>query len=166
MPISDFLRGVRAKVGHDLLLLPGVSALVVNDAGEVLLHKSSDTGRWHIIGGVCDPGEDPADAVVREVLEETGVRCVPTRITGVYTTPTVVYPNGDQVIYTITQFLCRATGGEPHVADDESLEVRYFAAGALPEMREDILVRLKHAMAGDGGAAQFRFRGEWVGGGS
>ena len=39
----------------------------------MLLHRRSDTGKWALIGGALDPGEHPADGVVREVLEETGI---------------------------------------------------------------------------------------------
>ena len=48
------------------------------------------------------------------------------RITSVTNTPVVTYPNGDQVQYVIVAFLCRPIRGDPHVHDDESLEIRYF----------------------------------------
>ena len=37
MPKSEYIKKIRAKIGTDLLLLPGVTAIVVNDRGEVLL---------------------------------------------------------------------------------------------------------------------------------
>jgi 8-oxo-dGTP pyrophosphatase MutT (NUDIX family) len=57
-------------------LLPGASAVVVDDAGRILLAQRADFGYWSIIGGVPEPGEEPAAAVVREVYEETGVHVV------------------------------------------------------------------------------------------
>src|SRR5205814_6444052 len=96
-----------------------------------------DTGKWSLIGGMVEPGEEPADAVVRELYEETGLRVEPVRVIGVYTTPVIRYPNGDQAQYVITAFRCRVIEGEPRVNDDESLEVRYFAPDALPELRAD-----------------------------
>src|SRR5215204_2791562 len=99
MAVSDYIRTLREKMGHDLLFLPAVSAIVINDRGEVLLHRSSDDGKWYTIGGAIDPGEDAADAAVREAREETGLLVVPERIIGVYTSPEIVYPNGDRVIY-------------------------------------------------------------------
>lgn len=73
MAISPYVRRMRAHIGKELLLLPGVSAVVRDDAGRVLLARRGDNGRWSLPAGVIDPGEQPADAVLREVLEETGV---------------------------------------------------------------------------------------------
>src|SRR2546427_12639997 len=87
MAMSPYMRQLREQMGHHLLLLPGVSALVFNDAGEILLQRRSDNGRWGIIGGMLDPGEEPADAPVREGVEETGGLVGPQRTTGVYITP-------------------------------------------------------------------------------
>jgi 8-oxo-dGTP diphosphatase len=47
---------------------------VITDGGRVLLAHWNEGGRsgWTLPGGGIDPGEDPANAVVREILEETG----------------------------------------------------------------------------------------------
>jgi 8-oxo-dGTP pyrophosphatase MutT (NUDIX family) len=50
-------------------MLPGISAVLLNDAGELLLAQRRDNERWSLIAGAIDPGEQPADAVVREVYE-------------------------------------------------------------------------------------------------
>jgi 8-oxo-dGTP diphosphatase len=146
MGTAAYVAKLRARVGHDLLLLPAVCALAFNEIGELLVHQRSDTGRWSLPGGAVDPGEQPADAVVREVLEETGVRVAPTRITGVYLTPEVRYPNGDLVQYVITAFECTSDPGDlPRVNDDESLAVGYFALDALPDLLPAHLERITHA---------------------
>lgn len=150
MPIPAFIQSLREQIGHELLLLPGVSALVFNERGEVLLQRRVDSGRWGVIGGIIEPGEEPAEAVVREVLEETGVRVVPLAISGVYTTPVITYPNGDRAQYVLTAFLCRAApeGQQPRACDDESLEVRYFPPDALPgDLPEPHRLRIVHAQA-------------------
>jgi 8-oxo-dGTP pyrophosphatase MutT (NUDIX family) len=74
MPTPDFIRDIRATAGHQLLWLPGVSAVVFDDEGRVLLGQRADNHRWALISGIPDPGEQPAVAIVREVQEETGVR--------------------------------------------------------------------------------------------
>jgi 8-oxo-dGTP pyrophosphatase MutT (NUDIX family) len=145
MGISSYLRQVRDRVGGQLLLLPGVSAVVFNDAGEILLHRRSDNGKWAIMGGIPDPDEQLADALVREVWEETGVTVEPQRVTGVYTSPIITYPNGDTAQYVIVAFRCRPLRGTPRVNDDESLEVRYFKLDELPELSQAHLLRIEHA---------------------
>lgn len=134
MPISSYLARLRAHVGHERLFAPAVAGIVFDDAGRVLLHRSVEDGCWHTIGGVMDPGEEPADTVVREVLEETGIVCVPERLCFVGATPPVHYANGDEMVYLALVFRCRAVDGELHVADDESLDVAFFAPDALPEL--------------------------------
>ena len=151
MPMSAYLQELRRKAGSDLILFPAVVALVFNEAGEILLERRSDNGQWAVIAGIMEPGEQPAAAVVREVLEETGVRVVPERITGVYLSRVITYADGNQSQYVATAFRCRAVAGEPHVADEESLEVRYFAVDALPSMHAEHVERIGHA-ARDGAA--------------
>jgi 8-oxo-dGTP diphosphatase len=133
MPISEYIRRLREKVGHELLMVPAVSAVICNERGEVLLQRARDDGKWYVVGGAVDPGEDPADAVVREVSEETGLVVRPVRVVGVYSDPVATYANGDRVFYVNTCFACEITGGALAVGDDESLELRYFRADELPE---------------------------------
>jgi 8-oxo-dGTP pyrophosphatase MutT (NUDIX family) len=149
MAISPYIKQVREKLGHEMLLLPAVSAIVVDERGWVLLHRASDDGRWYTIGGAMEPGEEPAAAAAREALEETGLIVEPLRVVAVQASPLVVYPNGDQVRYVGIAFLCRVVGGDLRVADDESLEVRFFAPDELPELREDQLERVKWALSGE-----------------
>jgi 8-oxo-dGTP pyrophosphatase MutT (NUDIX family) len=134
MPISDYLRKLRLKIGNDVVMVPAVTAIIFNSAGEVLLQRAADDGKWYTVGGALDPGEDAADAVVREVLEETGLHVIPERIVGVYSDPLTVYGNGDKVLYVSTCFVCRVVGGTLAPGDDESLELRYFPLDRLPEL--------------------------------
>src|ERR1700761_9536138 len=69
MPIPLFVQELRRKLGDDLLFLPGVAAVVFDDGGRVLLARRADTKRWAVVGGIVEPGEEPADCCVREVLE-------------------------------------------------------------------------------------------------
>ena len=150
MPISPYLKNIREKLGHDLLLLPSVSAIVLNDAGHVLLQLSKDVHRWIVPGGMLEPGELPSDAIIREMHEEAGIRVRPTRISGVYTMPVIQYPNGDRATYVITQFVCQLLSGTPHVHDDESLDWRFFPPHDLPkDLRPDARTRIEDALAND-----------------
>jgi 8-oxo-dGTP diphosphatase len=49
------------------------SGIVLSDDGHVLLVEHRKLGWWMYPGGHIDPDEDPAQAVLREVTEETGI---------------------------------------------------------------------------------------------
>lgn len=146
MATPDFIRELRTSVGHHLLFLPGVSAVVLDDDGRVLLNRRADDGRWAIIGGILEPGEQPAAGVVREVEEETAVRCVAERLLLTQTLTPVTYPNGDRCQYLDLSFRCRAVGGAARVNDDESLEVGWFPLDGLPELSDFSTSRIKQAL--------------------
>ncbi|WP_143669250.1 NUDIX domain-containing protein, partial [Streptomyces rochei] len=59
MATPDFIRDLRTTAGHQLLWLPGVTAVVFDEEGRVLLCRRSDNGRWSLIGGIPEPGEQP-----------------------------------------------------------------------------------------------------------
>jgi 8-oxo-dGTP pyrophosphatase MutT (NUDIX family) len=150
VPAPDFVLHLRAKIGHDLLWLPAVTA-VVFDEQRVLLVQRSDDGSWAPVTGIVDPGEHPASAAVREVEEETGVRCEVERLVWVNVTEPMVHVNGDHAQYLDHTFRCSYLEGSPHAADDESLAATWFQIDALPPMkktlRERILTAASHAGA-------------------
>lgn len=135
MPIPDFIVELREKVGHAELWLPGVTG-VVRRADEILLVRRADNGQWTPVTGIVDPGEQPAVAARREVLEETGVTVEVERLAWVNAGPPVVHANGDRARYLDHCFSCRHVHGEAHVADDESSDVRWFPVDDLPVMRD------------------------------
>ena len=135
MPIPPYVAALRAKIGHDPLLVLGASAIAWDEAGRVLLIRRSDNGRWALPGGIMEPGEWIADCVVREVREETGVEVEPVRLVGIYSDPArghIVLDNGDELYVVIIAFECRVVGGTPRPDGDESLEVAYFSPDDLP----------------------------------
>jgi len=147
MATPDFIRTIRASAGHQLLWLPGVSAVVFDDEGRVLLGQRADNHEWAVIAGIPEPGEQPADCAVREVYEETAVECVPERVVLVKAGEAISYPNGDACQFMDITFRCRAVGGEAAVNDDESLQVGWFDVDAMPKMSERQLFRIKQAMS-------------------
>ncbi|TXS46458.1 NUDIX domain-containing protein [Streptomyces sp. uw30] len=147
MATPDFIRTIRASAGQQLLWLPGISAVVFDDEGRVLLGQRADNHKWTVITGIPDPGEQPAACAVREVYEETGIRCVPERVVLVRSSREVTYPNGDQCQFMDITLRCRAVGGEARVNDDESVQVGWYDVDALPQMDEGQLFRIKQALA-------------------
>src|SRR5471032_1945597 len=113
MPISEYVRRVRARLGNEFLLVPSVTALVFDADGRVLLVRPSAKDVWVAPGGAVDPDEAPQDALVREVWEETGLLVEPTLLRGVFGGPEfrVWYANGDEVGYTMAVYQCRVVGG-------------------------------------------------------
>jgi 8-oxo-dGTP pyrophosphatase MutT (NUDIX family) len=146
MPISPYIKSLRADLGPRLLLLPGVTAVVLDDHNRVLLCQRADDGEWTLIAGCMDPGEQPADTVVREVYEETAVHVVPERVTGVFTQPPHTYSNGDRCEFVDITFRCRPAGGEARVNDEESLQVGWYPLGALPPITASSRHRLECAL--------------------
>lgn len=148
MPTPPYVRELRKHVGHDLLMLPAASAVLFNDSGQVLLGLRSDVNCWALVGGIVDPGEQPADAVLREIMEETGIEAVIERIVGVALQP-FTYPNGDICQFLDVWFRCQAVSGEPRVNDDESIEVAWFDLEALPNLDGYTQAQIKSAIDPD-----------------
>ena len=147
MPIPPYVAGLRERVGTDLLWLPGVTVVVRDDAGRLLLGQRSDTRQWALISGIVDPGEEPAVAAAREVLEETGVAVVVEALAAVSTTGEVEYANGDRSVYLDLLFSARPASPEAvaaaRVTDDENLDVGWFAPDALPQ---DLAASSRHRL--------------------
>ena len=152
MPTPDYVLSLRAAAGHALLWLPGVTAVVVR-GDEVLLVKRADNGEWTPVTGIIDPGEEPAVAGAREVLEEAGVVAVAERLTWVHALPPMAYDNGDRAQYLDHTFRFRYVSGEPFPADGENTEAAWFALDALPLMSAEMHARIASALAPAGPAA-------------
>jgi 8-oxo-dGTP pyrophosphatase MutT (NUDIX family) len=134
MPIPDFVKTLRAKIGRDPLPLIGVSAVVFDESGRVLLVRRADNREWTLVSGIIDPGEQPAAAAVREIEEETGVTAEVERLLAIESRDLATLVNGDQVWWTGIGFRCRYVGGEARVNDDESIDVGWFDPAAVPDL--------------------------------
>jgi len=157
MAIPDFVVALRTKIGTAPLWLSGVTAVVLKD-DQLLLVRRADNGAWTPVTGIIDPGEQPADAAVREVVEESGVRVVPERLAGIGVTDLVVYDNGDESAYLDLTFRMRWTDGDPYPADGENTEARWFPLDALPPMSSEMTGRIEAALS-DRPSALFRYAG-------
>ena len=79
-------------------------------------------GRWELPGGKVEPGEDPADALVREIAEELACQVsVEQWLDG-------EQPIGDTHVLRVA--VCRLVSGEP-VAGDSHDQVRWLRAEEL-----------------------------------
>ena len=136
MGMSDYYKKLREKISNDLIFMPSVAGVVRNDLGEVLLQNKGNHEKWSLTAGAIELGEAPAEAVVREVWEETGLYVLPEKLLGVFGGKDFryQYPNGDQVEYNVFMFDCVFQSGELNPIDNETTELQYFSPNNMPEL--------------------------------
>ena len=141
---------LESDIAHALGVRPSVSAVIFDRRGRLLLQQRSDGGQWGLPGGSVEIGESLADAVRREVHEETGLDVTVRRLIGVYSDPAlqvVRYPTGHVWHYVSTCFECRVTSGTLTTCD-ETLDLRYFPPHRLPRtLLPNHRVRIRDARA-------------------
>lgn len=104
-----------------------VAGCLVIEQGRVLLLRRGNEpriGTWTFPGGYVDLGETPAQAALRETLEEVGMRVAADSLLGVYADP-------HNPIAAVAVYLARP-GLEPPGLSPEATEVRYFAPIEIP----------------------------------
>lgn len=160
MPMSPYYRALRARVGTELLLIPAVAAVVRDDEGRVLIQRSQH-GVWSLPAGAIEPGESPAQAVAREVYEETGLNVRAERVLGVFGGPKYrwTYPNGDRVEGLVTVFECVRVSGELIESNDETAFLRWFTLAELPELA---VPYPDEVLRGTGESAHFEWDETWA----
>ena len=108
----------------------------------------ADSGAWTPVTGIVDPGEEPAVAAAREVLEEADVVAHVESLSWVKVIDLVTYDNGDRSRYLDLVFRCSWVSGEPFPADGENTEAAWFPLDALPELSGDMSERIRVAVTG------------------
>lgn len=158
MSTPEFILALREKIGQGPLWLMGVTAVVLRD-NQVLLVQRADNGNWSPVTGIIDPGEEPADAAAREVLEEADVVAMPEQLVKVQVTAPIVHANGDHAQYLDLVFRFRWVSGTPFPADGENLAAQWFDLDALPPMPDHLSARIKSALD-PSSTAKFQFQGQ------
>ena len=132
--MTSYVKTMREKIGHDMLILAGAGVLPYKD-GRVLLQKRRDNGCWAINGGCMEVGETAEATAKRELFEETGLVAKTLELVGVFSGEDMLYtyPNGDKVCVVAIQYACRDFGGELSPQVEEVAELRWFEINNLPE---------------------------------
>ena len=82
--MTSYVIALRDVIGDRLLMLPAVAAVIHDGAGNLLLQEKASGEGWSLPAGAMELGETPVDAIVREVIEETGLLVRPDGILGVF----------------------------------------------------------------------------------
>ncbi|HZR44367.1 MAG TPA: NUDIX hydrolase N-terminal domain-containing protein [Ktedonobacteraceae bacterium] len=129
------IRPLLVKVFSCPAPFPAADGAVIDEQGRMLLIRRADNGLWAMPGGGLEVGETPAQGVVREILEETGVTCEPVAFVGIYDSRLC----GTSSLHQLYQFsfLCRprldvaVIDPPPHA--HEIREMGWFAEKDLPD---------------------------------
>jgi len=108
--------------------IPCVGAVVTDSRGRLLLIKRGHepgAGLWSLPGGRIEPGETDAEALIREMLEETGLTVEPGRLLG-----RVQRPGAGGDVIDIRDYAATVTGGTLRAGDDAA-DARWAAAEEL-----------------------------------
>jgi 8-oxo-dGTP pyrophosphatase MutT (NUDIX family) len=146
MGMSDYVRGLRERIGHDYLLQPSVAAIVRDADGRILLVQSLE-GRWQLPGGAVDPDEHPEEALRRECLEEANAIVRPTRLLAAVGGPghRYTYANGDEVGFVVSAYEAELLGGDLQPDHDETRAVGWFAEEDLEQLELSPVTRATFA---------------------
>jgi 8-oxo-dGTP pyrophosphatase MutT (NUDIX family) len=146
---TEYWSLLRQHVGTAPLLMPGAAAYIRDERGRILLQRRHDSQLWGLPGGGQNLGESAAQAVMREVHEETGLQVEPSRLIGVYSDPVFgkTFPNGDQIQPVVALFAAEVVGGELSSDSPETLELGYFSPDDLPAMQFCCRVKVADALA-------------------
>jgi ADP-ribose pyrophosphatase YjhB (NUDIX family) len=106
--------------------IAGVSGIVLNDSGQVLLlrHRFWAPGSWGLPGGYANRGERFEETLARELFEETGYRIAVTSLARVV--------SGYKLRFEIT-FYAKLNGGALNLDQREVLAADFFSLDNLPE---------------------------------
>ena len=128
--VEEWIKSVEPGVAGYATPKLSVGAVVGNEKNEILLIQRADSEAWMFPTGWADVGYSPAEVAVKEVWEETQVRCEPVRLIAVF----------DAIRQRITRkpfysmvFLCKSLGGDPEPHPLECLNAGFFAEDSLPE---------------------------------
>ncbi|MEU4807096.1 NUDIX domain-containing protein [Actinosynnema sp. NPDC023587] len=108
-------------------LIRCVGGVVHDSTGRLLLVRRANhpgEGRWSVPGGRVAPGEGDAEALSREIREETGLSVTVGALLGSVTRP------AEDGLYDIHDYVCQVRSGVLRAGDDAS-EARWATAAIL-----------------------------------
>jgi ADP-ribose pyrophosphatase YjhB (NUDIX family) len=117
-----------------------VAGVVVRDDGKILVIRRRDNSHYQAPGGILERDEQVEDGLTREILEETGLRVEPERLSGIYK------HMGLGVVALV--FRARLLGGTPTL-NDEAAEILWMDRDQVAaRMTEAFAIRVIDALDG------------------
>jgi 8-oxo-dGTP diphosphatase len=107
---------------------------VLDRCGNILIVKTNVRG-WDCTGGQIETGESIEDGVLREVMEESGIKASVRCLVGVYSNVGQhLYNDGVSMTPTkvMLDFICDYIDGEPRISDETS-EVLWVPVNKVPK---------------------------------
>ncbi|MGF7144091.1 ADP-ribose pyrophosphatase YjhB (NUDIX family) [Anaerotaenia torta] len=133
--MSDYIRWIRSKVGHDNIILNFSGACITNEKGEILLQKRSKTENiWGLPGGGVELGESIEETAIREVKEETGLDIRVEYLIGVYSKYFTEYPNGDKAQSICYCFKGTVVNGSLNIDNKETFGLQFYDKEHIPPL--------------------------------
>lgn len=147
MPKRDYYADPDAPKANTIVV--AVTAVVRNALGEVLLIQRTDNGLWALPGGAQEIGESVADAVRREVREETGIETEVTGLSGIYSDPShvIAYDDGEVRQEFSLCFTGKPVGGSLRPSS-ESSQVHWISPAAISnlDIHPSMRLRITHGL--------------------
>jgi 8-oxo-dGTP pyrophosphatase MutT (NUDIX family) len=127
--VPSYYRNPEAPTPNQPLRV-GAMAVIERD-GMLLVERRADDGTWGLIGG-AEAEETIAEALAREVWEETGLTTRTVQPFGIFSDPTRIraYPAGNVYRVLAIVFRVEVGGGDP-VASEESHALRFVSRSDL-----------------------------------
>ncbi len=127
LPIPKKLRSPILWVGNAKFII-GIAALIFNEHGEILLFKHTyrTDCDWGFPGGYLKGREDPGNAIMREICEESGLE--------VQIVDLLEIIRSEQMPRLEVLFRAALVGELNFQPSHEVSEARFFALDALPEL--------------------------------
>ncbi len=122
LPEGAVLDRFRAELGYNTTKV-GAEAAVFAPDERLLLVRRADDNCWGLISGWVDSGETPAETVLREFAEETGLDATIDELVGIFARPASVEYGPHATIAVL--YLCSITDGEIAWPEHEILEVAW-----------------------------------------
>ena len=133
LPAEEVQKRLSAELGH-ITPKVGADAAIFDRNGEILLMQRADDGGWCLPCGWVEPNESPAEAVVREAREETGLEIRPVCLVDVFTRlPSAGY--GPHTVISVVYY-CEVVGGKMRMSR-EGLDLRYWPINDVSAWHRD-----------------------------